>query len=176
MLNPCATAIEAPNVSRVRHLLCVLQELQSFSGDANHRLAAYELRALLNHLSCTGISISNIGGAEALPIGAHKIPRGQPLVRLTQRSRQRLHPPNVSPRSEPQRQDPSRGRLGVSHGLQWPTFLDAIARRPEGGPPRVRLTRRRHAAWAVLCLPAGIRLPVPSPSLRQVHQTQPPDR
>jgi hypothetical protein len=46
LLNPCAAAVEAGNLTRVQHLFYVLGELASFSGDANHRLAAHGLRAL----------------------------------------------------------------------------------------------------------------------------------
>ena len=50
LLNPCATAVEAGNLSRVQHLFYVLGELASFSGDANHRLAAHGLHALVRML------------------------------------------------------------------------------------------------------------------------------
>jgi hypothetical protein len=46
LLNPCTTAVEAGNLTRVQHLFYVLGELTSFSGDANHRLATHGLRAL----------------------------------------------------------------------------------------------------------------------------------
>lgn len=156
LLNPCATAIEAANVSRVRHLFCVLQELQSFSGVANHMLAAYGLRALVNHLSCTGISISNIDGAAAATAeAAVTFVTSEP--RLFRSALIKFHEvspwfalPNALANAsilQTLARDPSRSAktlrvvdVGVSHGLQWPTFLDAIARRPEGGPPHVRLT------------------------------------
>ncbi|KAG6526582.1 protein NODULATION SIGNALING PATHWAY 1-like [Zingiber officinale] len=156
LLNPCATAIEAANVSRVRHLLCVLQELQSLSGDVNHRLAAYGLRALVNRLLFTGISISNIGGAAAATTEA-AVTFVTSETRLFRSALIKFHEvspwfalPNALANAsilQTLARDPSRCAkslrvvdVGVSHGLQWPTFLDAIARRPEGGPPLVRLT------------------------------------
>ncbi|KAL3511620.1 hypothetical protein ACH5RR_024337 [Cinchona calisaya] len=56
LLNPCAAAITASNPSRVQHLLYVINELASLTGDANHRLAAQGLRALTDHLSSPGSS------------------------------------------------------------------------------------------------------------------------
>ena len=50
LLHPCAAAVEAGNLSRAQHLFYVLGELASFSGDANHRLAAHGLRALSRRL------------------------------------------------------------------------------------------------------------------------------
>ncbi|KAG2638302.1 hypothetical protein PVAP13_2NG584520 [Panicum virgatum] len=50
LLNPCAVAIEAGNLPRAQHLLYVLGELASFSGEPNHRLAAHGLRALTQRL------------------------------------------------------------------------------------------------------------------------------
>jgi hypothetical protein len=46
LLNPCASAITYGQLSRVQHFLYVLNELNSPSGDANHRLAFHGLRAL----------------------------------------------------------------------------------------------------------------------------------
>lgn len=153
LLNPCATAIEAANVSRVRHLICVLQELQSFSGDANHRLAAHGLRALSNHLLSTGIGIPDRGGADAAAMATFvtvepKLFRSA-LIKFNEVSPWFAFPNTLANASILQTLalDPSRRAaplhvvdVGVSHGVQWPTFLDALARRPGSGPPLVRLT------------------------------------
>ncbi|KAJ6415832.1 hypothetical protein OIU84_004596 [Salix udensis] len=58
LLNPCAAAITSGNLSRVQHLLYVLHELASPTGDANHRLAAHGLRALTHHVSSSSTSSS----------------------------------------------------------------------------------------------------------------------
>ncbi|CAK9147837.1 unnamed protein product [Ilex paraguariensis] len=52
LLNPCAIAITAGNLTRVQHLLYVLHELASSTSDANHRLSDHGLRALTHHLLC----------------------------------------------------------------------------------------------------------------------------
>ncbi|KAG1342639.1 nodulation-signaling pathway 1 protein-like [Cocos nucifera] len=157
LLNPCATAIEAANLSRVQHLLYVLDELASPSGDANHRLAAYGLRTLTHHLSSTRIAAAaNVPGRAggladdspcfvstepnlfrsalikfhdvspwfALP---NSLANASILQALTLDSNQRSRPLHVVD-------------IGVSHGVQWPTLLEALTRRPGGAPALVRLT------------------------------------
>ncbi|XP_008797335.2 protein NODULATION SIGNALING PATHWAY 1-like [Phoenix dactylifera] len=157
LLNPCATAIEVANLSRVQHLLCVLHELASPSGDANHRLAAYGLRTLTRHLSSTRIAAAvNVparggGPADDSPCFVSTEPKlfrsalikfhdvspwfalpnslanASILQALTLDSNQRLRPLHVVD-------------IGVSHGVQWPTLLEALTRRPGGPPALVRLT------------------------------------
>ncbi|WOK97541.1 hypothetical protein Cni_G06249 [Canna indica] len=151
LLNPCAAAIEVSNISRARHLFCVLEELQSFSGDANHRLAAHGLRALSNHLSSAGISIPDRGGAAAAPTFATAEPKlfQSSLIKFHEVSPWFAFPNALANASILQTVTLNPGRrakslhvvdLGVSHGVQWPTLLDAIARRPGSAPPVVRLT------------------------------------
>ncbi|KAJ0007451.1 hypothetical protein Pint_29133 [Pistacia integerrima] len=93
LLNPCAMAVTAGNLTRVQHLLYVLHELASPTGDANHRLAAHGLKALTYHLSSLSSSSST-----------------------------------------------STFNRSFSHGVQWPTLLEPLTRRPGGPPPLVRLT------------------------------------
>nr|XP_010939913.1 nodulation-signaling pathway 1 protein [Elaeis guineensis] len=157
LLNPCATAIEAANYSRVHHLLYVLRELASTSGDANHRLAAYGLRSLTRHLSSAGIAAAvgvpaqGSGPADDSPSFASTEPKlfrsaiikfhevspwfalpnslgnASILQAVTLDSNQRPRPLHVVD-------------VGVSHGIQWPTLLDALSRHPGGVPALVRIT------------------------------------
>ncbi|CAN1218449.1 Protein NODULATION SIGNALING PATHWAY 1 [Linum perenne] len=149
LLNPCAAAITAGNFSRVQHLLYVLHELSSLTGSANHRLAAYGLRALTHHLSA-----SNSSPAAAAPTGS--ITFAATESRFFQKSLLKFY--EVSPWfSFPnkianasilqilgQEIDPLRNLhildIGVSHGVQWPTLLEALTRRSGGPPPLVRIT------------------------------------
>nr|QJD20778.1 nodulation signaling pathway 1 [Datisca glomerata] len=143
LLNPCAIAIRDGNLSRLQHLLYVLHELASLTGDANHRLAAHGLRALAHHLSSTSASIVPVTFASTDP-------------RFFQRSLIKFHevspwfafPNNIANSSILQilSEEPDRPRtlhildIGVSHGVQWPTLLEALTRRSAGPPPLVRLT------------------------------------
>lgn len=149
LLNPCAAAIEAANISRVRHLFCVLRELQSFSGDANHRLAAHGLRALSNHTSAAGIAIPDRAGTSAATFATTepKLFRSA-IIKFHEVSPWFAFPSALANASILQTMtlDPSRHArslhvvdIGVSHGVQWPTLLDALARNPGGAPKLVRL-------------------------------------
>ncbi|XAR49889.1 hypothetical protein NMG60_11004063 [Bertholletia excelsa] len=144
LLNPCALAITAGNPTRVQHLLYVLHELASPSGDANHRLASHGLRALTHHLASPGssVSIGSITFASTKPQFFQKS-----LLRFDEVSPWFMFPNKIANNSILQvlgEQNRSRNLhildIGVSHGVQWPTLLEALSRRPGGPPPLVRLT------------------------------------
>lgn len=78
LLNPCAVAVEAGNLSRVQHLFYVLGELESFSGDANHRLAAH------------GCARSRAGSPRRWPRGCS----GRAVPPCSERPRRRSRPPS----------------------------------------------------------------------------------
>jgi hypothetical protein len=147
LLNPCAAAITIGNLSRVQHLLYVLHELASPTGDANHRLAAHGLRALTHHLSSSSTvssaSIGTVTFASTEPKFFQKA-----LLKFYEVSPWFAFPNNIANASIlqvlGQEQDPTRILhildIGVSHGVQWPTLLEALTRRPGGPPPLVRIT------------------------------------
>ncbi|KFK38757.1 hypothetical protein AALP_AA3G156800 [Arabis alpina] len=144
LLNPCAMAITANNSSRVQHYLCVLSELASSSGDANHRLAAFGLRALQHHLSSSSSSwhVVNFASAEVKMFQ-------KSLLKFYEVSPWFALPNNMANSAILQilTQEPKDDKkvlhvldIGVSHGMQWPTLLEALSCRPEGPPTRVRIT------------------------------------
>lgn len=150
LLNPCAAAITAGNLTRVQHLLYVLHELASPTGDANHRLAAHGLRALTHHLSSlsssssTSTSIGPVTFASTEPRFFQKS-----LLNFYDKSPWFAFPNNIANSSILQilaqdQEDHARNLhildIGVSHGVQWPTLLEALTRRAGGPPPLVRLT------------------------------------
>jgi hypothetical protein len=144
LLNPCAAAITGGNLNRVQHLLYVLHELASTTGDANHRLAAHGLRALTQHLSSSSSTTSGtITFASTEPRFFQKS-----LLKFYEVSPWFSFPNNIANASILQvlAEEPTNSRslhildIGVSHGVQWPTFLEALSRRPGGPPPLVRLT------------------------------------
>ncbi|CAK7356524.1 unnamed protein product [Dovyalis caffra] len=148
LLNPCAAAITIGNLSRVQHLLYVLHELASPTGDANHRLAAHGLRALTHHLSptSTGLSSASIGTITFASTEPKFFQKS--LLKFYEVSPWFAFPNNIANASIlqvlAQEQDPGRNLhildIGVSHGVQWPTLLEALTRRPGGPPPLVRIT------------------------------------
>ncbi|CAI9280929.1 unnamed protein product [Lactuca saligna] len=148
LLNPCAAAITAGNVTRVRHLLFVLRELASPTGDANYRLAAHGLQALTHHLS----SANNRPVKVAVPPVNFSTSKPRffqlSLINFNDINPWFTIPNNIANNSILQvlsECDHGSGNLhildiGVSHGVQWPTLLEALSRRPGGPPPLVRLT------------------------------------
>lgn len=147
LLNPCATAMAAGNFSRIQHLFYVLHELASVTGDANHRLAAHGLRALKCHLSSPESS-SDGGGETTFAATNHKFFRDT-LINFNDTSPWFRIPNSFANSSILQilgEQDCSNAKslhildIGVSHGVQWPTLLEELTRRPGGPPQLVRLT------------------------------------
>ncbi|KAL3720804.1 hypothetical protein ACJRO7_005589 [Eucalyptus globulus] len=145
LLNPCAAAITANNLTRVQHLLYVLHELASPTGDPNHRLASHGLRALTYHLSP---STSLPSSAPFTFSSAEPRFFQKSLLRFNESSPWFAFPSNIVNSSILQvlSDEPDKSRnlhivdIGVSHGAQWPTLLDNLSRRPGGPPPLVRLT------------------------------------
>ncbi|XP_015903046.3 protein NODULATION SIGNALING PATHWAY 1 [Ziziphus jujuba] len=148
LLNPCATAITAGNPNRVQHLIYVLHELASSTGDANHRLAAHGLRALTHHLSSS--SASSCSASEGYVSFTSAEPRffQKSLLKFYEVSPWFAFPNNIANSSILQilseESDQKRNLhildVGVSHGVQWPTLLEALTRRSGGPPPLVRIT------------------------------------
>lgn len=150
LLNPCAAAITAGNLTRVQHLLYVLHELASPTGDANHRLAAHGLRALTHHLSSLSSSSNASTSTGPLTFSSTE-PRffQKSLLNFYDKSPWFAFPNNIANSSILQilAQDQCDHMqnlhildIGVSHGVQWPTLLEALTRRAGGPPPLVRLT------------------------------------
>ncbi|PKA53574.1 Nodulation-signaling pathway 1 protein [Apostasia shenzhenica] len=164
LLNPFAAAIDAANTSRVQHLLYVLQELASPTGDANHRLAFYGLQSLTRRLSSAGLGITAAAAATVATYATTE-PR---LFRSALIKFHEISPwfafPNCLANSSILAAAASAGTdtslrvidAGVSHGVQWPTLLEALARRPGGTPKIVRLTVVKDEATAPFAAaPAG---------------------
>ncbi|KAI6671733.1 hypothetical protein NL676_006618 [Syzygium grande] len=145
LLNPCAAAIAANNLPRVQHLLYVLHELASPTGDPNHRLASHGLRALTYHLSsCTSLPSSAPFTFSTAELRFFQ----KSILRFNECSPWFAFPSNIVNSSILQvlSEEPDKSRnlhildIGVSHGAQWPTLLDGLSRRPGGPPLLVRLT------------------------------------
>lgn len=153
LLNPCATAITEGNLTRVQHLLFVLKELASLTGDANHRLAFHGLRALMHHISSSG-SASSSSFSCSSSIGPAAFASAEPrffqksLIKFFEVSPWFAFPNNIANSAILQLLTEENDRtlnlhildIGVSHGVQWPILLEALTRRPGGPPPLVRIT------------------------------------
>ncbi|KAF3946858.1 hypothetical protein CMV_026920 [Castanea mollissima] len=155
LLNPCAEAITKNDMSRVQHLLYVLKELRDAKGDANHRLAWHGFEALTKHISSfpssaasSSSSTSSIDPIVLTFASTDSRIFQQPLLKFNEVSPWFAFPNNIANASILQilAQEPNRSGnlhildIGVSHGVQWPTLLEALSRRPGGPPPLVRIT------------------------------------
>ncbi|GJR07033.1 nodulation-signaling pathway 1 protein-like protein [Tanacetum coccineum] len=153
LLNPCAAAFTAGNVPRVRHLIFVLGELASPTGDANYRLASHGLQALTHHLTSNNNQPARAAQVQtAPPINFLTVnPRffQRSLINFNDINPWFTIPNNIANNSILQvLSELDHGActnlhildIGVSHGIQWPTLLEALSRRPGGPPPLVQIT------------------------------------
>ncbi|WCJ39424.1 Protein NODULATION SIGNALING PATHWAY 1 [Euphorbia peplus] len=143
LLNPCASAITTGNLSRVQHLIYVLHELASSTGDANHRLAFYGLRAITHHLSSSTTNSASVGPLCFASTEPKFFQRS--LIKFYEVSPWFAFPNNIANTSILQILGQQKKSLhivdiGVSHGVQWPTLLEALTRRSGGPPSLVRIT------------------------------------
>lgn len=149
LLNLCAAAIASQNISRTQHLMWVLNDLASVSGDANQRFAAYGLRALFCRI--TGrmeaaatfmrprhhdqeVSLGPKTVHRALVKFHEYVPWHQNCYSVTSHTllevcagKSRLHLIDI----------------GVGKGIEWPIFIDALVSRPGGPPSILRMTMIR---------------------------------
>jgi hypothetical protein len=160
LLNPCAAAVEAGNLTRVQHLFYVLGELASFSGDANHRLAAHGLRALARSRLPAAVGPAAAAAVRVPPCDCPTPAFAGAEPRLFRASLIRFHEvspwfalPNALANAAIARAASRGGStpaeqprplhvvdLGVSHGVQWPTLLESLTRLSGGrAPPSVCL-------------------------------------
>lgn len=144
LLNPCAAAITAGNLTRVQHLLIVLRELGSATGDPNHRLALHGLKALTHHISPSPtFSISSFSFVSTEAKFFQKS-----LIKFYEISPWFIFPNTIGNFSIlqilAQGKNSSQNLhildIGVSHGIQWPTLFEALSKQPGGPPPVVRIT------------------------------------
>ncbi|KAL5579559.1 hypothetical protein UlMin_012001 [Ulmus minor] len=147
LLNPCASAITTGNLTRVQHLLYVLHELASLTGDANHRLAAHGLRALTHHLTSSSASSSTSASPVTFTSAEPRFFQ-KSLIKFYEVSPWFAFPNNIANSSILQLLSEEKNQtrnlhildIGVSHGVQWPTLLEALTHRSGGPPPLVRIT------------------------------------
>ncbi|KAG9146827.1 hypothetical protein Leryth_005135 [Lithospermum erythrorhizon] len=145
LLKPCASAINAGDLSRVQHFLCVLHEIASSTGDANCRLADHGLQALKYHLSSANSAPIASSGTHFASTNPRffknallnfndinpwfRIPNSIANSSILQILMEQDHQVNLHILD-----------ICVSHGVQWPTLIEELSSRPGGPPPSVRLT------------------------------------
>ncbi|GJX00120.1 nodulation-signaling pathway 1 protein-like protein [Tanacetum coccineum] len=124
-------------------------ELASPTGDANYRLASHGMQTLLHHISsATNTPAKVTTPAITFAISTPKFFQ-KSLINFNDINPWFIIPNNIANNAILQvlsEQDQKSCKtlhildIGVSHGFQWPTLLEALSRRPGGPPPLIRLT------------------------------------
>lgn len=149
LLNLCAGAIASRDIGRTQHLMWVLNELASFTGDGNQRLAAYGLKALFCKIT---------GGKEAAATWMRPFhhqektlgPKAVHRALVTFHEFNLWHQVAYTVTNETLLEVfAGKSRLhivdvGIIKGLQWPILIDALANRQGGPPSKLRITTVRH--------------------------------
>lgn len=131
LLVHCAHALEANDVTLAQQVMWVLNNAASLVGNPNQRLVAWFLRALISRL-CPSLRAVHTRAMSMTELASYvdlipwhrfgycasnsaifKAVQGCPNVHIID--------------------------FTATHCMQWPTLIDALAKRPEG-PPRLRIT------------------------------------
>lgn len=149
LLNLCAGAIASRNIGRTQHLMWVLNELASFTGDGNQRLAAYGLKALF----CKITKGKEAAATWMRPFHHQEKTLGPKAVHralVTFHEFNLFHQVAYTVTNETLL-EVFAGKshlhiidVGVIKGLQWPILIDALSNRQGGPPSKLKITTIRH--------------------------------
>ncbi|XP_047335246.1 scarecrow-like protein 32 [Impatiens glandulifera] len=143
LLLHCASALERNDVTLAQQVMWVLNNVASSTGDPNQRLTSYFLRALVSRATrvcptamnyfdtatCGGIqrrlmSVTELAGyVDLIPWHRFGFCVSNSAIFKAVEGCHRVHILDFS----------------ITHCMQWPTLIDALAKRPEG-PPSLCIT------------------------------------
>lgn len=141
LLLHCASALESNDVTLAQQVMWVLNNVASPIGDTNQRLTSWFLRALISRASrvCPAamsfngrsssiqrrlMSVTELAGyVDLIPWHRFGFCASNSAIFKAIQGFQRVHILDFS----------------ITHCMQWPTLIDALAKRPQG-PPEVRIT------------------------------------
>ncbi|KAF3443765.1 hypothetical protein FNV43_RR13455 [Rhamnella rubrinervis] len=143
LLLHCASALESNDVTLAQQVMWVLNNVASSVGDINQRLTSWFLRALISRASrvCPSTAMSFNGGVtstiqrrlmsvtelagyvDLIPWHRFGYCASNSAIFNTIQGYQKVHILDFS----------------ITHCMQWPTLIDALAKRPEG-PPSLRIS------------------------------------
>lgn len=141
LLLHCASALERNDVTLAQQVMWVLNNVASSVGDPNQRLTSWFLRALIsraskvcptamNSLNGNGVirrrlmSVTELAGyVDLIPWHRFGYCASNSAIFKAVQGFQKVHVLDFS----------------ITHCMQWPTLIDALAKRPEG-PPSLRIT------------------------------------
>ncbi|QCE09585.1 scarecrow-like protein 32 [Vigna unguiculata] len=140
LLLHCASALESNDITLAQQVMWVLNNVASPVGDTNQRLTSWFLRALISRASRICPTAMSFKGSNTIQRRLMSVTELTGYVDLIPWHRfgycasnneiykaitgyQRVHILDFS----------------TTHCVQWPTFIDALAKNPEG-PPSLRIT------------------------------------
>ncbi|KAK4369442.1 hypothetical protein RND71_013234 [Anisodus tanguticus] len=141
LLLHCASALENNDVTLAQQVMWVLNNLASSNGDPNQRLTSWFLRALISRASrvCPNatnnnnnhhnlerrlMSVTELAGyVDLIPWHRFGFCASNSAIFKAIEGHTKVHILDFS----------------ITHCMQWPTLIDAIAKRPEG-PPSLRIS------------------------------------
>lgn len=149
LLNLCAAAIASKNISRMQHLMWVLNDLASVVGDANQRYAAYGLRALFCRIT------GRMEAAKTYLRPRHYDQEQSYGPKMVHRALVKFHEhvpwhQNCYSVASQTLLEVCAGKsrlhiidIGAGKGIEWPIFIDALVSRSGGPPSILRMTMIR---------------------------------
>nr|QTQ95048.1 scarecrow-like protein 32 [Paeonia lactiflora] len=141
LLLHCASALESNDVTLAQQVMWVLNNVASSVGDPNQRLTSWFLRALISRASRICPTAMNFNGGGCLQTRrSMAVTELAGYVDLIPWHRFGFCASNGA--ISKAIQGYSRVHIldfSITHCMQWPTLIDALAKRPEG-PPSLRIT------------------------------------
>ncbi|KAF8414057.1 hypothetical protein HHK36_002056 [Tetracentron sinense] len=143
LLLHCASALESNDVTLAQQVMWVLNNVASSVGDPNQRLTSWFLRALISRVSSVCPTAMNLHGSPTLqrtPVRSMSVTELAGYVDLIPWHRFGFCASNSAILKAIQGY-PKVHILdfSITHCMQWPTLIDALAKRPEA-PPSLRIT------------------------------------
>ncbi|CAK9161373.1 unnamed protein product [Ilex paraguariensis] len=140
LLLHCASALESHDVTLAQQVMWVLNNVASSLGDPNQRLTSWFLRALISRASRVCPTPMNFNGSSALQRRLMSVTELAGYVDLIPWHRFGYCASNSAIFKAVEGY--SRVHIldfSITHCMQWPTLIDALAKRPEG-PPMLRIS------------------------------------
>ncbi|XVE92869.1 hypothetical protein REPUB_Repub01dG0140500 [Reevesia pubescens] len=135
LLLHCASAIESNDVTLAQQVMWVLNNVASSVGDPNQRLTSWFLRALISRASRVCPTTMNFHGGNTFQRRLMTVTQLAGYVDLIPWHRFGFCASNSAIFKAVQGY-PKVHILdfSITHCMQWPTLIDALAKRPEGSP------------------------------------------
>jgi hypothetical protein len=140
LLLHCASALEHNDGTLVQQVMWVLNNVASLVGDPNQRLTSWFLRALVSRASKVCPTAMDFDGSSTIRRRQMSVTELAVYVDLIPWHRFGFCASNsaifkaIEGYSKVHILD-----FSITHCMQWPTLIDALAKRPEG-PPSLRIT------------------------------------